>query len=138
MEIFINRIAKLIKSKWENVAFISSDRIPEFDEMDIVRLIVHYDPAWFVTIFLPTSDVVIISYGKVDSANELPHIILNYDHISSKKYFKTYPTKYLLITDSDNNDKYVTEYYNKDRVKLATAEVTVEDLVYHLGLELAK
>ena len=138
MEAFIDGLSKSIRKRWENVAFISSTRIPEFDEIDVVKLIVHYDPAWFVTIFLPASDVVIISYGRVGSANELPHLILNYDHITSKKYFKTYPTKYLLVTDSETGDKYVTEYYNKDRVKLATTETTIEDLVYHIGLELAK
>ncbi|MCF2447144.1 hypothetical protein L0657_24530 [Dyadobacter sp. CY345] len=138
MELFIDRIGQLIKSKWENVAFISSNRIPDSDEMDLVKLIVHYDPAWFVTIFLPTSDLVIISYGKVDSAAELPHVILNYDHITSKKYFKTYPTKYLIVTDSGNDNKYLTEYYDKDKLKLATAEVSIEDLVYHISLELAK
>lgn len=138
MESFIERFSKSIKSKWEKVAFISASRIPEFEEMDIVRLIVHYEPAWFVTIFLPASDVVIVSYGNVGSAGELPHIILNYDHIGSKKYFRTYPTKYLLITDSGKDDRYLTEYYNKDRLRTATAEVTVEDLIHHLDLELAK
>ena len=138
MDIFIDKIVSLIKVKWNDVAFISSARVPEFEEMDIARLIVHYDPAWFVTIFSPTSEIVIISYGKVSSPAELPHIKLNNDHISSKKYFLTYPTQYLLVTMSDTQGKYVTEYYNKNKIKLATAEVLPEDLIYHISLELAK
>jgi len=137
MENVILTVYDLILKKWNDAKSIPVESLPDYQDTRLTRLIVNYDPAWFVALLDPSEQIVIIAYSKVNSANELPHLLLNYDHLTTSEYLKKYPSKYLLIEPSDQHGIYKTEFYDTNGNLFDARSCSVYDFLESIEMEFA-
>jgi hypothetical protein len=135
MENLIAAIHDSILDRWSDSRSIPVSQLPDFQGAKVSKLIVHYSPAWFVALLHPTEDMVIVTYSKVEAPADLPHILLNEDHITTKQYFAKYPAKYLFVQESAEPGFYLTEFYNKDGVLFNTRNCSIGEFMYHIENE---
>jgi hypothetical protein len=136
MEKLITDIQALILEKWGSAKPILASEIPDYEETNLSKLIINYNPPWFVALLRSAEDLVILMYAKVDNAGELPHLLLNYDHTSVQEYFVRYPSKYLLIAKSHEPGFYKTEFYDHNGTLFNVRNCSTLEFIYHIESEI--
>ncbi|TDE14849.1 hypothetical protein [Dyadobacter psychrotolerans] len=135
MNKLITDLNSAILDKWDNSKSIPVSDLPDFEKANLSKLIINYGPPWFVALLNPVEEIVIVTYAKVDKPADLPHLLLNYDHISTKEYFVKYPSKYLLIQKSDRVGLYKTEFYDHKRNLIKVENCTAEEFLVYIENE---
>ena len=136
MDTLITNIHNIILNKWTASKSIPVSELPDHDEMDISKLIVHYNPAWFIALINPDNEIVVVTYAKVQTPADLPHLLLNYDHISTQAYFTKYLSKYLLIQESLLPDLYKTEFYDDKGNLIDARDCSINEFVAYIENEI--
>ena len=136
MDKLITDIHNIILEKWNASKSIPLSDIPDHDEVDLSKLIVHYSPAWFIALINPGEDILVVNYARVHKSADLPHLLLNYDHISTKDYFTRYLSKYMLIQQSVIPGVYRTEFFDHNGNLLNVRDCSINEFVSHIENEM--